>query len=517
MTIKRVGKQVFMVTDTREIELKYEAGPDTVLPPLEDLPQVASEAGPAEQKLEAEYYDTEDLRLPRAGVTLRRRRGGPNSACHLKLPAGPQTRREIRLPLGRAGRTVPAELARLVKVYSRGQKLGPVARIATVRHVRTLVDEAGTSLAEVVADEVSAQTLGESTTISTWREVEVELTGGDRQLLRAADKRLRRGGLQPAGRAAKLERALGDALPTPDQSGRPRRGSAAAVVLDYAAEQAGKLKGYDPAVRRDEPDSVHQMRVTTRRLRSTFQSFGQILRADDTRHLTGELRWLGHVLGDARDNEVLPERIEAQLKQAPVELVMGPVQARLREHFAPLGAQSRRDLLAALDSERYFALLDELDQILAEPPLGPDADQPARKALRSAVGRHYRRSDQRSRRAGQAHPGEPTNVALHAARRAAKRSRYAAEAVTPLFGKPAKRYGKQRKKIQSTLGDLQDAVIARNTLREIGVRAHLEGENAFTFGLLHEHNSTAVRDSERRGLKDWKRASRPKYRRWLKK
>jgi CHAD domain-containing protein len=506
-----------MVTDTREIELKYEIGPDAVLPPLEDLPRVASEAGPDEQKLEAEYYDTEDLRLLRAGVTLRRRRGGKDSGWHLKLPAGPQTRRELQLPLGRAGRTVPAELAQLVTVYSRGQALVPVARIATVRHVRTLVDEAGTSLAEVVADEVSAQTLGESTTLSSWREVEVELTGGDRQLLRAADKRLRRGGLQPAGRTAKLERALGDALPAADQSERPRRGSAAGVVLTYAAEQADKLKALDPGVRRDEPDSVHQMRVTTRRLRSTFQSFGKILRADDTKHLAGELRWLGHVLGDARDNEVLPEHIEAQLKQAPVELVMGPVQARLREHFAPLGAEARKSVLTALDSERYFALLDELDQILAAPPLGPDADQPAKKALRAAVARTYRRTDKRFRRAGQTHPGEPTNVALHAARRAAKRSRYAAEAVTPAFGKQAKRYGKQMKKIQSTLGDHQDAVIARNTLREIGVRAHLEGENAFTFGLLHEHNSTAIRDSEREAARDWQRASEPEYRKWLKK
>src|ERR1700749_5294518 len=93
-----------MVTDTREIELKYEADPDTVLPPLEDLPRVASEAGPDEQKLEAEYYDTEDLRLLRAGVTLRRRRGGTDSGWHLKLPAGPQTRRGIRLPPGRGGR-----------------------------------------------------------------------------------------------------------------------------------------------------------------------------------------------------------------------------------------------------------------------------------------------------------------------------------------------------------------------------------------------------------------------------
>jgi len=506
-----------MVTDTREIELKYEADPDTVLPPLEDLPRVASEAGPEEQKLEAEYYDTEDLRLLRAGVTLRRRRGGNDSGWHLKLPAGPQTRRELRLPLGRSGRTVPAELARLVTVYSRGRALAPVARIATVRHVRTLVDAAGTSLAEVVADEVSAQTLGESTTLSTWREVEVELTGGDRQLLRAADKRLRRGGLQPAGRTAKLERALGDALPAPHQSDRPRPGSAAGVVLDYAAGQAGKLKALDPAVRRDEPDAVHQMRVTTRRLRSTFQSFGKILAGDDTRHLAGELRWLGHVLGDTRDAEVLPEHIEAELKQVPVELVMGPVQARLREHFAPLGAEARKSLLAALDSERYFALLDELDHILAEPPLGPDADQPAKKALRTAVARTYKRTAKRMRRAERAHAGEPTNVALHAARRAAKRSRYAAEAVNPAFGKQAKRYGQQLKKVQSSLGDHQDAVIARNTLREIGVRTHLEGENAFTFGLLYEHNSTAIRDSERRGARDWQRASKPKYRKWLKK
>jgi CHAD domain-containing protein len=513
----RLGYTSFMVADTREIELKYEADPGTVLPPLEDLPRVASEAGPDEQKLEAEYYDTEDLRLLRAGVTLRRRRGGKDSGWHLKLPAGPQTRRELRLPLGRSGRTVPAELARLVTVYSRGRALVPVARIATVRHVRTLVDAAGTSLAEVVADEVSAQTLGESTTISTWREVEVELTGGDRQLLRAADKRLRRGGLQPSGRTAKLERALADALPSAEETERPRRGSAAGVVLDYAAEQADKLKALDPAVRRDEPDAVHQMRVTTRRLRSTFQSFGQILRADDTSHLAGELRWLGHVLGDARDNEVLPEHIDAELKQVPVELVMGPVQARLREHFAPLAAQSRKDALAALDSERYFALLDELDQILAQPPLGPAAGQPAKKALAHAVRRTYKRTAKRMRRAEQAHAGEPTNVALHAARRAAKRSRYAAEAVTPVFGKQAKRYGKQMKKIQSSLGDHQDAVIARNTLREIGVRAHLEGENAFTFGLLHEHNSTVIRDSERQGARDWKRASKPKYRKWLKK
>ena len=228
-----------MVTNTREIEMKYEAGPETVLPPLEDLPRVASEAAPDEVKLEAEYYDTADLRLLRAGVTLRRRRGGKDAGWHLKLPAGPQTRREIRTPLGRGGRTVPDELASLVRVYTRGEALAPVARIATVRRTRTLIDEAGTSLAEIAADEVSAQTLGDSTTLSSWREVEVELTGGNRHLLRAADKRLRRGGLRPAGRTAKLERALAGQLPSGDGEERPGgRGSSADVIMAYVEEQA---------------------------------------------------------------------------------------------------------------------------------------------------------------------------------------------------------------------------------------------------------------------------------------
>ena len=87
--------------------------------------------------------------------------------------------------------------------------------------------------------------------------------------------------------------------------------------------------------------------------------------------------------------------------------------------------------------------------------------------------------------------------------------------VSPAYGHPARRFTKQMKKVQTSLGAHQDAVIARSTIREIGVRAHLEGENAFTFGLLHEHNTCAARDAERRAWKDWKRASRPKYRKWL--
>ncbi len=214
-----------MAVNVNETETKYDAPARAALPALDGLPQVAGTSTPAEEQLEAEYYDTEDLRLIRAGITLRRRRGGDDAGWHLKLPLDGDTRREIRLPLGRAGRQVPGELADLVRVHTRGEPLRPVARMTTTRQRMTLLGRAGESLAEVAADDVSAQTLGSSTAISRWHEVEVELTGGDRKLLKAADQLLRRDGLRPAARSAKLERALGGRLPA---AGAP--GAADAIV-----------------------------------------------------------------------------------------------------------------------------------------------------------------------------------------------------------------------------------------------------------------------------------------------
>src|SRR6266516_6449657 len=175
-----------MAPNANETEAKYNAPASVALPGLDDLPQVAGTSGPDEEQLEAEYYDTGDLRLIRAGVTLRRRRGGHDAGWHLKLPVGADTRREIRLPLGRTGRPVPRELAELVRAYTRGKPLRPVARITTNRQRLTLHGQAGDSLAEVAADDVSAQSLDGTTTGSRWHEVEVELTGGNRKLLKAA-------------------------------------------------------------------------------------------------------------------------------------------------------------------------------------------------------------------------------------------------------------------------------------------------------------------------------------------
>lgn len=97
--------------------------------------------------------------------------------------------------------------------------------------------------------------------------------------------------------------------------------------------------------------------------------------------LAAELRWLGGVLGEARDAEVLAAQLRGSLRDIPAELILGPIEARIQGHFASLQATARKDVLAGLDSPPYFALLAVLDQLLNDPPLTPEAARPAGDVL----------------------------------------------------------------------------------------------------------------------------------------
>ena len=112
-------------------------------------------------------------------------------------------------------------------------------------------------------------------------------------------------------------------------------------------------------------------------------------------------------------------------------------------------------------------------------------------------------------RAWRADGGQPRNEALHRARKSARRARYAAEAMAPAIGTKAARFARRMKRVQSVLGEHQDSVIARAAARDLGIGAHLAGENAFSYGLLCERG---VCDGERlqaRARRTWKKASRP--------
>ncbi len=523
----RVGITVCMaigngVKAVREIERKYEAieGMELLDPAV--VLGVDTATGPEEQVLKAVYFDTADLCLIGAGVTLRRREGGSDAGWHLKLPVGKDSREELRLPLGRSARRPPAELVTLTRVYTRGAELAPIAELITRRRRWVLADSSGRSLAELVDDHVSArtmgaQTMGAQTTTVAWREVEVELgEHGQRKLLDRIERRLRKVGAQRAGSSSKLGRLLADRMPlgvaTPSRDAR----AAGDVVLAYLGTQAQRLRRYDPLVRRDIPDAVHQMRVAARRMRSALQAFGRILDRDETRELVTELKWVAGELGGARDAEVMAQRFAALLAEVPDELKLGPVEAAFTRSSARREADARGAALAALDSDRYLVLHDRIDALLADPPVTTRATRKAKRELPHSVRRAYHRVESRMVHAQCQPSGEEHDRALHETRKAAKRLRYATEAVQPTLGKPAARLRKRLKSVQDLLGEHQDAAVSRPVLRELAAQAHIDGENGFTYGLVYAAEVARAERAEKNLPAAWQRMRKRRNTAWLK-
>ena len=92
-----------MATEHTEIERKFDVDETFVLPDLAGVPGVASVDGPVVHELAATYYDTADLRLARARITLRRRTGGTDEGWHLKLPGRGRGATRAAVPAGPGG------------------------------------------------------------------------------------------------------------------------------------------------------------------------------------------------------------------------------------------------------------------------------------------------------------------------------------------------------------------------------------------------------------------------------
>jgi CHAD domain-containing protein len=511
-----------------EVERKYAVDAATVLPTLSGVDGVARMGQPREHHLEAVYYDTATLDLTRHHVTLRRRTGGADAGWHLKLPPVADARTEVRLPLDAGGKggdgdtdgradTPPAELLDHVRAVVRDRPLIPVAVLRTRRREHDLLDASGATVAHLCDDEVEAQSLVGAQEAQRWREWEVELDEGDQRVLESVEPHLIGTGATRAQHASKLRRALGDSvLPSePDPasllSGRP---TALEVLGAYLVEHRAALHQHDAGVRQGDSEPVHKMRVAARRLRSALTTYRPLLGRQVADPLREELRWLGLALSDARDAHVLRRRLTAVIHAEPPELVVGPVVARLEQELGAVQQQGLATAVAALESARYFRLLDALDDLVAALPEHSQASAPASEVPR-LVRRDWKRLRREVAAAGRAADADSRDRALHEARKKAKRFRYAAESAIVLHPKEATRMAKAAEAVQEALGDHQDTVVARARLRSLAMTAHLSGENAFTFGRLHALEQWRADRAEADFDVAWRRLSRRRVRRWL--
>ncbi len=494
----------------RERELKLSASPSFRMPAFDALGQEVEAIAHEPERYIATYYDTEDLRLARARITLRYR---TNDDWTLKLPAengsGFLLRTELRFEGSQ--RRLPEVVEDLVRAYTRGAVLGPTARLRTLRKAVDLCAADGTFIAQVVDDEVS---VFEGRRIATrFREVEIEVAEtAPTRFVKKLRLVLEEAGAGPVDGTPKVFRALGArALEPPDVvvSALERDSTAGAVVRQAIATSVARLLQHDPVVRLDaHVEGVHQARVATRRLRSDLRTFAPLLDQEWSRSLQSELGWLAELLGRVRDGDVMIAGLEDRIHVLTESnrLAARPVLRSLKTGRR----RAQASLLAAMRGDRYIFLLDRLVEASRTPQLTSEADRPAREVLPEVVQGPWRSL----RRVVRTLDDSPADEDLHRVRIRVKRCRYAAEAVAPALGKRATAFAAAAAALQDVLGEHNDAIAAETWLGEWASRRRSVSE-AFVAGELAGLERARGQRTRRRWRKTWAKLDAPKLRSWL--
>lgn len=232
--------------------------------------------------------------------------------------------------------------------------------------------------------------------------------------------------------------------------------------LAHLKALAAQLQRYEPRAWESlEPEGVHQMRVTTRRLREALRAFGAVLPQPAAAELREELRWLAGVLGTVRDLDVQMERFQSAGDADHSE--QNHAVAGYLQHLQKRQRRAHRALVAALAEPRYRALVRNLQELvtLALAAEQPEAGTPIAEAAPAALERLLKRV----RRSGRKALADCDAAHLHRLRIDAKRLRYFLEYVAPVGGAAVAEGIEALNRLQDTLGEHQDACVARQELR----------------------------------------------------
>lgn len=286
-------------------------------------------------------------------------------------------------------------------------------------------------------------------------------------------------------------------LDTFERPGTPgKRSSGLDHVRAYLREQVAEIERNDPVVRIDrDVEALHDLRVAVRRARAVLRGARDLFEPEWLGGLRGELKWLGGELGAARDLDVLLEHLRGE--QEAIGIEAAPVVKRIERERR----RARKRVVAALDSERYLALLDELRVAVDHPPV---------RSVDLRVDRVARREFRKLERCVASLGESPTDAAVHRARIRAKRARYAAELAMPVAGKRADRFVRAAKRFQDVVGEHQDAIVAEERIRAYSETA----DAAFGAGRLVERQHVRRVCARAAMPKAWKRLRRRGRQAW---
>jgi CHAD domain-containing protein len=399
------------------------------------------------------YHDTEDRRLGRSGLSLRRRLENGASTWEVELPEAPG---EVALAAPGGPVKPPQPIADLLRAVVSERTLVEVLTVRT-RRSDELIDqitvlEDGAVVGEFVRDGRNGD------------------AGLD--LLEAPPRR------------------------SPGKTASPRE-----RIKARLEEQYEEILAHDPGTRLGrEPEAVHKFRVAVRRTRALLRSTRGMVDRVWADQLRAELGWLGRSLGGVRDLDVLLFTLRADAEALDAD--DRAAARRLLSQLSSERARARGELEQVLASGRYLTLLARLEEA-AQEPRWAGAEQP----VEELAAKEFRRLETAARALGK----HPSDERLHKTRIRAKRARYAAEVAEPAVGKPARRLITRAREFQDVTGAHQDAVVAEQKLREL---VESEPSIAFVAGRLVERQRERRRDARREIARAWERLERAGRKAW---
>lgn len=343
------------IVEVIERELKFVASEEFELPDLASVVAGSRLVELVGLELDAVYYDTDDLRLARRNVTLRRRTGEGPPKWTLKFPevatsglgsTGLFARREIELD--DPATEPPVELAVLVTAYVRSAGIAPVARLVTRRNRTQLIGADDSVLCSIDDDSVAVMpTNGDG---FVFREVELEFsTSTETHHVVALADVMRNAGAGTPDPTPKLVRALGQRAVTPPE------------VVAFEV--------------RSDADITERVKARLSRSVVNLLDLDHVVRLEDDAEALRRLREVA--TGLVTDIETVRDLTEpAVMKPDMWESVIGPMQRLVAELDAArstddqLEVDGRTDmtaLRALISTERYVGLLDCLVEMVADP------------------------------------------------------------------------------------------------------------------------------------------------------
>lgn len=461
-----------------EIELKLLVDADRMTH-FNAAPVIAANARNkgSRKHLKSVYYDTPERLLRRNGLSLRVRQSGARFVQTVKTEAADDPLRrgewEASVPslapdLALAMPFIPDKL----RSHIEAEPFEIVFTADVHRHARIVDLPSGT--VEIAFDRGELTAGDRSLPVS---EIELELKSGSASAIYEIALRLAEHGAVKPSIRSKSARGFDLAAGTPPSARRPRKLRLdASVTLDEAFATILRscflhlLQSLPAAEDGRNPEGVHQLRVSLRRIRSALDLMRSVGALSNLDALRSEAKWLAHDLSAARDWDVFRlETLPTIAKACPSVSgfdALGLAAARRQSDAyrkAHRALADRRCAVFLIGLGAWIETRGWRNDVAAE-DLGQFAE-PAVDFARRILSEHYVKVLKRGRRFKSL-----TIEELHRVRLATKRLRYVSEFLLPLYEdrKSAKRFSRRLAGLQEELGAFNDMAVTASLLDGLG-------------------------------------------------